>query len=105
MASIMDTVRSRMEAIRSGGAASGQGTGIVQTVRDRLESIREQQAGIVERIGGRFPALKRVRGQLEPWQRPALYERTVEKQKVEGRRVVTEAAGREFKLPEESSIF
>lgn len=73
---IIDTIRSRVEAIRGrAGGTSRQGLGIMENVRGRIMAIRGEQGGIVERIGERFPTLKRVRGQLEPWERPALFER------------------------------
>ena len=73
---IIDMVRSRIEAIRGrAGGTSRQGPRIIEDVRERIRAIRGEQGGIVERIGERFPALKRVRGQLEPWERPALFER------------------------------
>lgn len=69
-------VRSRVEAIRGrAGGTSRQGLGIMENVRGRIKAIRGEQGGIVERIGEMFPALKRARGQLEPWERPALFER------------------------------
>lgn len=76
---LIDTIRTRIEAIR-GGRTMGQELGIMAKARQRVESIRAGkglagEAGIVERLGERFPTLKRVRGQLEPWERPALFER------------------------------
>lgn len=76
---LIETIRSRIEAIR-GERTRGQELGILTRARERIESIRAGkglagEVGIVERLGERFPALKRVRGQLEPWERPALFER------------------------------
>lgn len=74
---IIDMVRSRIEAIRGqAGGTSRQVPRIIEDIRGRIMAIRGEQGGIVERIGERFPAMKRVRGQLEPWERPALFERT-----------------------------
>lgn len=74
---ILDTIRSRIEAVRGqAGGTSGQVPRIIENFRGRIMAIRGEQGGIVERVGERFPAMKRVRGQLEPWERPALFERT-----------------------------
>jgi len=73
---MMDMIRSRIEAVRGKvGGTSTQRPRIIDTVKERVKTIRGNQGGIVERIGERFPSLKRVRGQLEPWERPALFER------------------------------
>lgn len=85
---LIEMVRGRIEAIR-GQATRGQELGILTKARERVTAIKEKglagaqggglmaQGGIVERIGERFPSLKRVRGQLEPWGRPALFERAL----------------------------
>lgn len=108
----MDMVRSRIEAIR-GQRTHGQ-MGILTTARERIESIRAGkglagQQGIVERLGERLPALKRVRGQLEPFERPALFERgltgvckEMQKETAHKEMATTE---QEFKLPKEPRIF
>lgn len=115
---IVDMVRSRIEAIR-GQQAGGQG--ILEPVRERISAIREKglagvrgggllaQGGIVERVGERFPALKRVRGQLEPFERPALFERglTGVRKELQRETAHKEMARTEveFKPPEAPRIF
>jgi len=108
---LMDTIRSRIEAIR-GERTSGQGLGlgILETARERIESIRAgrglaAQGGIVERLGERFPAIKRVRGQVEPRELPALFERGLTKTRREGTRRQEIAGGRVMQPPEKPAIF
>lgn len=110
---LIDMVRSRIEAVR-GERTRGQELGILTKARERIESIRAGkglagEVGIVERIGERFPALKRVRGQLEPFERPALFERGLAGVRKELQRETvhkeTAETNREFKLPEEPRIF
>lgn len=105
---ILETIRSRIEAVR-GERTRGQELGILTRARERIESIRAGkglagEVGIVERLGEKFPALKRVRGQLEPFERPALFERGLTGV---GRETSKEkiAGGREMRPPEEPAIF
>lgn len=105
---LIDTIRSRIEAIKGQGT-SGQRMGIMIKARERLERIRSQgtlaQGGIAERVGERFPALKRVRGQLEPFQRPALFERGKTEASKESVHVQEIAGGRVMQPPEKAAIF
>lgn len=92
---LIETVRKRIEAIR--GQRMGGQVGILETVRERIAAIKGGGAPmggqtIVERLGERFPAVKRIRAQeeLEPWERPALFERATKKQ-IAGVEVTKEA--------------